>query len=554
MAKATKPKKTTSTNEVGGTGTLIFNGFISDKEYRSDLKGQAGLKKYDEMRRSDATVRATLQYIILPILRANWFVEPADTDDPQSIEIAEFVENELFHKMEVSWTEFLREALLHLVFGHYAFEKVFALREDGSIGWKKFAPRLPETIQRWSNNGVFGIEQQLPEGKTVFIPGTKLLVFVNEKEGDNYLGISILRSAFKHFYIKDVVYKVDAMAIERQGLGIPVITTPPNATPEDESLAEDIVANIRANEKSFARIKEGWILEFMDSKGTSVKDAMPTVMHHDRQIAKNILAQFMEIGAGSNAGGYSQSQDQSKIFLLSEESVATYIAEILNKDAVRELVDLNYNVEEYPTLKYSKISQEDSNMMSQAIQRFAQSGVLTPTPSTEDHIRDIMGLPEVTETERAEFELKTLFDKFDKEEQMMQGIIPMQQGKQVLADDKEKSKEKDKKEEDKGKKPFGNEDPQQNPMMSPEKMKARQNLKGFILDKKIEIEQMKENGTDITMEYVSQVKQEFYAEQKKMEEVEIPTGEPNPEEEKKADETLKMHERVNNAIENLESK
>jgi len=550
MAKATTPKKTTSTKEIGGTGTLIFNGFISDKEYRSDLKGLAGIKKFDEMRRSDATVRATLQYIILPILRANWYVEPADTDDPQSIEIAKFVEDELMNKMEVSWTAFLREALLHLVFGHYVFEKVFTLREDGSIGWKKFAPRMPETIQRWAlPSGEFGIEQQLPEGKNVFIPGNKLLVFVNEKEGDNYLGISILRSAFKHYYIKDVVYKVDAMAIERQGLGIPVITTPPNATPEDEALAEDIAANIRANEKSYARIKEGWTLEFMDSKGTSVKDAMPTVMHHDRQIAKNILAQFMEIGAGSNAGGYSQSQDQSKIFLLSEESVATYISEVINKDAIRELVDLNFNVEEYPELKYSKISQEDANIMSTAIQRYAQAGVLTPTPATEDHVRDVMGLPEVTETERAEFELKTLFDKFDKEEQMMQGFIPQQQGKQVMADDKEDKKNKDKEKEG-DKKPFGN-DNQENPMFSPEKMKARQNLKAFILDKKIEIEQMKENGTDITMEYVSQVKQEFYEEQKKMESVEIA----NPkEEEKKADETLKMHERIDNAIKNLESK
>jgi len=53
----------------------------------------------------------------------------------------------------------------------------------------------------------------------VTIPKEKLMVFVYRREGDNYLGTSLLRQAYKHWFFRDKYYKIDAVAQERLGIG-----------------------------------------------------------------------------------------------------------------------------------------------------------------------------------------------------------------------------------------------------------------------------------------------------------------------------------------------
>lgn len=84
----------------------------------------------------------------------------------------------------------------------------------------------------------------------VSIPASKLLLFSFRREGENYEGVSVLRSAYKHWYFKETMYKFDAVRHERQSVGIPVIYLPSTATPEDKEQAKIIVANIRATEQT----------------------------------------------------------------------------------------------------------------------------------------------------------------------------------------------------------------------------------------------------------------------------------------------------------------
>jgi len=88
------------------------------------------------------------------------------------------------------------------------------------------------------------------QAKTVSIPAEKLLIFSYRREGDNYAGISVLRSAYKHWYIKDKLYKFDAVRHERQSVGIPVITLPDGASDTDRTEALTIVTNIRSTEQT----------------------------------------------------------------------------------------------------------------------------------------------------------------------------------------------------------------------------------------------------------------------------------------------------------------
>jgi hypothetical protein len=390
MAKA-KPTK-----EIGGSGTIIVGGMISGHDYNTDLTGTQGIKVYDQMRLGDATVRATLLVVKLPVISASWNVQPA-SEDARDVEIAEFVEDNLMHRMNRPWPDLLRELMLYLDYGRMVFEKVYELSEDGKIRLAKLGPRMPGTIQKWeTEGGQPGITQWLPTGGFRSIPREKLVLFVNEQEGDNYEGISLLRPAYKHWYYKDGLYKVEAMSVERQGLGIPKVKIPSNATKADEAKAEELARNLRANEEAFVTLKgESWEVEILDMKGGSVKDAQPAIQHHDLMISKSILAQFINL-AGNATGSYSLSQNDSEYLLMCLQAVGWYISDVFDHDVIRELVDLNYaGVEKYPLLQFSKIGKVDIGPLAAALKTLKDAKLITPDPNLERDLRAKMDLPEL---------------------------------------------------------------------------------------------------------------------------------------------------------------
>ena len=219
-------KKNQKSQALGVSGTDIFSGILTE-EYNAELSGTKGIDVYEKMRKSDATVRAALLACKLPIRRANWFIQSA-SDDEKDMEIKNFVNRALFEEMELNWDDFLRQVLLEIDFGVMVFEKVFEIKTiDGRamVTWKKLAPRLPKSISHWETaDGEPGIQQQANnQPRAVSIPMEKLLVFVNEMEGENWWGVSFLRAAYKHWYMKTNLERIDAIAHERQGLGIPYV-------------------------------------------------------------------------------------------------------------------------------------------------------------------------------------------------------------------------------------------------------------------------------------------------------------------------------------------
>ncbi|KUM39007.1 DUF935 family protein [Arthrobacter sp. EpRS71] len=391
--------------EIGTSGVAITGGLITGEEYNPKLSGLSAIKTYDEMRRSDATVNAALTAVKLPILSADYSIDPASDDDADK-EVAEFVHDCLFHI--VDWSQFLEEALTFLDFGHDVHEMVFEPREVNGqlkIALVKLGYRKQTTIQKWeTKDGKPGIYQRDNTGGDFSIPAEKLVRFTYKQEGDNYEGISILRAAFKHWYIKDKLYRIDAVGHERHALGVIDVTTPTGATDKDKKMMRQMVRNLRANEESYIEHPDGWLVQFLDMKANSLKDVEPSINHHDRQIMKNVLAQFLEIGASGGTGTRSTSEDHSRLFELAVQSVARRLVQVLQNTVVRTLVDLNYTDREYPTLRVGNISDDNIPVMSEAIKKFVDAGVLHPRPIDENSTRKMIGWSELTEDELKEAE------------------------------------------------------------------------------------------------------------------------------------------------------
>jgi len=398
--KEPQTKKTVKKDvELGASGTSIFGGVISESDYIPELTGTDAITTYNKMRKSDGVVKASILACTLPLRAINWYVKPA-SDDKLDQEIAEFIEYNLFEAMTITWDDFLRQALLMLPFGHISFEKVFtSLEFNGKdyIGWRKFAPRLPDTIYKWqTEDNKDGITQITASKGTVSIPMDKLLIFVYDKEGDNWEGTSILRSAYRSWYFKEYIEKINAMAFERQGLGIPIIKLPEGHTTQDITKAKEILKNIRANEQAYIILPPGWEFEFVDPKANSVKDPKETIQRYNREILISVLAQFLDLGSGPY-GSRALSADQSTTFHNNLTAIAKQIKDVINKYAIQQLVDLNFDVQYYPSLEHGKIGMVEYDKLAKALQSLVQTGVLKTDDELEAYIREVMGLPEKME-------------------------------------------------------------------------------------------------------------------------------------------------------------
>ena len=387
-------------DERGSTGTGFFSGTITGEEYNSDLVGSKGRKIYDKMRRSDGQVKASLMVCNLPLLAATWGITPASSNKRDE-EIALELEDNLYG-MTITWESFLRHALMILPFGFSMFEKVWEL-QDGKYRFRKFAPRLPNTLYKWQfdeSGGLAGIEQLVWKNESyqfIKIPVEKLLVFTNEKEGSNFEGISILRAAYKHWFYKDNLYRIDAIAAERHGIGLPVFWYPADATADDKAKIDDMGKQLYANERMYLRLPVGYEFDIKGTVGT-IRSVIPSIEHHNKQISLSILTQFLNLGQGG-VGSYALSQDQSSLFLMSLRAVANNICDTMNRYAIPQWMALNYGDKELPKLTATGLETREIKEYAAAVSGLVGAGALSPTRETEQTLRDILHLPPLPEKE-----------------------------------------------------------------------------------------------------------------------------------------------------------
>lgn len=390
---------------IGQSGTAIFKGHIRSEEYNSKLTGRGGIKIYEIMRRSDATVHSTLQVVKLPVLSTDWSIEPA-SDDDNDVKQANFIEDQLFNK-NLNWPQFLREALTMLDFGHSVAEKTLELTVyDGQthIGIKSIGFRKQSTILNWEADGEPGITQQLPTGGNATIPRAKLMYFVNDLEGENYEGISLLRYAYKPWDIKDKLDIINAIALEKMGVGVPVIEQPADAPQSEIDAADVAMREFRANEEAYQKIPSGWKMEMLDMKANTTKDILPSIQYQDRQIQISVLAQFLALGASDASGSRAVSEDHSRMFLLSEEALAKTIQSVIQRELIDQLCELNFTnmPNGCPKIKFSSMGEDKIDQVAESVNKLMGVGAISANLDTENHLRRILKMPEVDDTEYEE--------------------------------------------------------------------------------------------------------------------------------------------------------
>jgi len=387
--------------EAGATGTPILSGFLRDLgEYNTSFSSGpfSSYAIIEEMRRSDAQVAATLLACKLPIRSAEWTIADPKDATPIEQEAAEFIRSCLFE--ELDFQAILKNALLMLDFGCAAHEDIWYV--DGNrVRLHALAPRLPHTFYRWitqpGTDELEALEQQgyrAEQYLTATIDADKLALFTFDREGANFAGRSLCRAMYKPWRIKSGLEKIDAISLERNGMGIPWAIGPENAKKEDRETAIAWLEKIATHEKSAIYLPFGWTWGIKGVEG-QIRDATSSIAFQNMQITIAALAQFMMLGQ-TESGNRALGDTMSDFFYMGLQATAKEIARTLNLTTIRRLVKFNFGEEIRPPQLTPQMIAVGFDAIVAALKDLASSGVnaIQPDDELETWLRKKMGAPD----------------------------------------------------------------------------------------------------------------------------------------------------------------
>jgi len=430
MAK--KLSETEATQILGIAGDNTQNGQIRADEFLPELRGKRAIRKYREMRDNDSTIGAVM-YATEQVLRdVDIKVMPAN-DTPAAKREAEFVES-IFDDMDHTLDDHISEALSSLTFGFAWFEVVYKRRNgpnnrsdksrskftDGRIGVRKIASRAPWTISKFDvdqkTGDVLGVHQEgAGFNNTSFIPTRKSLYYRTTAINNDPSGRSILRNAYTSYEYLNNLQSIEAIAVERELAGIPVARIPAEYLSTDATSAQagfvgnlqQILRDVKFNEQGYIILpsdtypdKDGSPtsnrlvdVELMASNGKRNIEIDPIVKRYQHDIARSVLSEFLMLGGG-NTGSYALSKSKTDLFLRALESYIQAIVDVLNKQLVERLWELNgLNYDLMPTVVAGDVAPHDLREIAAFLRNL--NGANIDVSSHPEVIQDLMDIAEL---------------------------------------------------------------------------------------------------------------------------------------------------------------
>jgi hypothetical protein len=411
------PKTKANLVEVGNTGLKQSGGRIRE-EYLTELQGTRAAKIYREMAENDPIVGAFLFAVEQIMRQVDWKLVPA-SQEAGHVADALFVD-QCREDMDITWGDFIAEALSMLTFGYAPFEIVYKLRNgpqkdptkdsrftDGKYGWRNFSIRSQETVESWlfepETNRLLGFKQRTENKGTVDILMETMLLFKTKSIRENPEGRSILRNAYRPWYFKKKIEEVEGIGIERDLAGLPVITAPENLdiwnANDPQMLAtkravEELIRNLRRDAQEGVLLPYGWDLKLLASEGQRNFDTTAVINRYDQRIAMTVLADFILLGHGGKFGSFALAKSKTSAFTLSIVGYLNVIRDVINRVAIPRLFRVNgLPTEMLPRLDYSSIEVAPLRELAPFLKVLNEMGVDLSDPNLVRHLLNLAGLP-----------------------------------------------------------------------------------------------------------------------------------------------------------------
>lgn len=409
-------------SEVGVSG-LFHQGNYIYEEFLPQLRYPRAAKIYKEMASNDPTIGAILYMTEQLSKKANWNVKAGGNSlvDQQAKQFLE----ECMDDMEQSWNDTVSEILSMCTYGFSWHEIVYKKRngdvrspmehskyKDGRVAWRYLAERSQSTLHSWNwddNQQLEAMVQQAaPDWRVIPIPYDKSLLFRTKIERENPEGRSLLRNAYRPWYFKKHIEEIEAIGIERDLTGYPVMIPPegvdiwsPN-NPDAMRLkqkAETIVRNIRRDSSEGLVLPFGWDLKLLSAGSTRKQfDTNQILNRYDQRIAITMLADIVMLGA-DKVGSFALAQVKKSLLAVALEAQLDNIAAEFNRRAIPKLFALNtfVGLTDYPKLVHGEVETPDLKELGEYLTRLSGAGMpLFPDIDLEGYLRQVASMPEDT--------------------------------------------------------------------------------------------------------------------------------------------------------------
>jgi len=404
-----------ATGEVG----LERQGGAIYEEFLTALVMPSCLKVYKEMSWNDSTIGAVLFVFEELARRSVWPVQAGGTKAVDA-QAKEFIE-ECMNDMEYPWQNYITEILSKFVYGWSLHEIIFKIRRgysrdlrynskynDGKIAWRSMPGRSQHSWNNWvydTAGALSHFEQIIPSsGDIIQIPMSKCLLFRTRTDRGNPEGRSLLRNAYRAWIFKKNIEEIEAIGIERELAGLPMLTTPEGVDiwntndPRAVTLktkAEQLIANVRRDKTSGILIPFGWDFNLIGSGGKRQIDTNAVLNRYDQRIAGTMLADIVMLGA-DKVGSFALADVKKSLLAVALEAQVQSIADVFNKHAIPKLLELNNfkGLTDYPKFVPSEIESPDINNLADFLTKMKDLGVtLFPDEKLETYLTASAGLP-----------------------------------------------------------------------------------------------------------------------------------------------------------------
>jgi phage gp29-like protein len=197
--------------------------------------------------------------------------------------------------------------------------------------------------------------------------------------------------------------RTQAQTLDRNGLGVPIYTSPPDPEglegqelldwrKKDRETGLKLATQYRGGTNSGAALSHGSELELKGVTG-KLPDALPQIRYHDLGIGRAVLAQFLNLGGDDSTGSYALGDVFADFFVQSLQTVAQDVRDVTNQHVIEDLVDLNFGVDvPAPRLVFEEIGSRHA-VTAEAIRALVECGALTLDEPLERHLRRTYNLP-----------------------------------------------------------------------------------------------------------------------------------------------------------------
>lgn len=385
--------------ELGRTGLRHWGGFVFEEWLRELQQGRKAAEVYREMMDSDPVIGGMMYAIEMLCRRVSWWMEPASSSqlDQKNAAWAETI----LHDMSYSWTDSVAEILSFLGYGWSYFEEVFKQRlgdnkdpskrskyNDGTIGLRKLSIRSQDSLWKWVFDDEGGIEGLIqnppPDYQLRYIPLEKALLFRTNVTKNNPEARSILRSAYRSWYMLKNFQNIEGIGVERDLAGLPILITPENVDIWDTNdpamvqlaaQAKNVVSSIRRDEQEGVLLPFGWELKLLSTGGRRQMDTGDIITRYEQRIATSVLLDVILMGQ-DKVGSYALADVKKGLFTASLGAYLDQISSVWNMHCIPQLFALNgFDTDAgYPMLCHGSVETVDLDTLGNYVQKLAGAG------------------------------------------------------------------------------------------------------------------------------------------------------------------------------------